>query len=232
MNKRNVNRIGQSMAGLFIAYAVIQFFQWLLVSAGAYLTGFQGNIQWAPFAIYATAGHWSPKQVFSLYLIPYLVFLLLWLLLRAKQKVVTGKPLFYHLMKAWLFMLLLIKVLFFPFWQIISKSGVYYPLAWMGMTKTQQTGIAAVLLVLFIIYSTGISQFFGSALDKKGKTFLRPAEIKQQLIFLWFVPFVLFSLILFCFAASRSPAYYLSGGVALVMLINLPVICRYKVIVR
>lgn len=231
--KKNLSRTGWSTAGLLAAFTSLQLLQWMLVSAGMYLSGFHGNIHWQPFTIQATAGHWTWQQVMFLYFIPYLTFLLLWLLFKARRKVMTDKPLFYHLFIAWLFLLLLVKVFFFPFWQVIYKSGIYYPLAWMGMTKTQQTGLAVFLLVLFIINAVGVSPLFGFALDKRGKTFLHPAEIRRQLFFLWLVPFVLFSLFLFCCAGTiMKPDAYLTGGIAVSLIINLPVISRYKVIVN
>jgi len=226
-------RILWSTAGLLAAFALLQLLQWMLVFAGMYLSGFHGNIHWGPFTVYATARQWTWQQVMFLYFIPYLAFLLLWLLFKAKRKVTTDKPLFYHLFVAWLFLMLLVRVFFFPFWQIIYKSGIYYPLAWMGITKTQQTGLAMFMLVLFVINAVGISPLFGSALDKKEKTFLRPAEIRRQLFFLWLVPIVLFSLFIFCCAGTiMKPDEYLIGGIALSLIINLSVISWYKVIVN
>ncbi len=232
-NKRSLYRIVRSIAALLAAFAVLQLLLWVFVSAGKYFSGFQGTIFWEPFALYAVAAKWTRQQVVFLYLIPYLAFFLLWLMMRTKRKVTTDKPLFFHLFMAWLFSLLLVKVFFFPFWQIINKNGIYYSLSWLGLTKAQQTGLAAVLLVMFILHVVDISQFFGSALDNRGKTFFRPAEIRRQLFFLWLVPFVMFTLLIFCCAGTRlQSAFYWTGGIAITLTINLSVIYRYKVIVR
>jgi hypothetical protein len=233
-NKQLFKRAALSTACLLSGFLFMQFLQWVFIFTGSYLSDFQGNIKWHDFIFYATAKQWNFKQVLSLFLLPDLVFFIMYLVLSIRKKRFVDKPVLFHLFYSWFYLLLTVRVLFLPLWQIVDKNGVYYALSWLRISRTEQLITGMVLMTVYLLTVFRISTMFSSGLMVQTKRFLNKKIILPQLIFLWLIPFLVFTLLLFFFSGNQIsfPNNYLIGGVAFILLVNIPVISNYKVIVN
>jgi hypothetical protein len=231
--KQKIRMVFVSTGSLLAAFALLQLTEWAFVNLCASLSGFRGDVVWHAFAFYARNNHGN-QQFVSLYLYPEMLFFLLFLALSLGKNTLTGKFRGFSIVYAWLFLIFLLKALFFPFWQILYKTGIYYAFSWLGFSWPMQYAIGFFLLGIFIYYGFKVSSLFSFGIHLGKRPFLKPKDILSQLIFIWLIPFLIFSLVLVFVAEGNftlSVIYWLAG-VAGTLLINVPVISWYQVIVK
>ena len=224
----------KSTVVLLIVFSLLQLIQWLSMLTGAYFSHFEGKIFWENFMFYGSSVKWYRKQVVLLYLLPYVVFLVLYFILFARKRAALNKSAYYHLFYGWGFGLMHVLVLFLPLWQILNKQGIYYAFSWLMLPYRDQVIVGLFLMIPFIYGILRISTAFSFVINTYKKSYLNRKDILNQLLYLWMLPFLILAAVIFIASGFQLvfPLNYFLAGVFLSLLLNLPVIINYKVIVK
>ncbi len=219
---------------LFAVFALMQIIHWLSMITGAYLSHFEGKIYWDKFMFYASSGKWYRRQIVLIYLLPYVVFLGIYFILFSKKRTALNKSNYYHLFYGWGYVLMHVLVMFLPLWQIINKKGIYYALAWLRLPYIDQIVLGVFLTILFLYGILRVSRIFSFLINSDDKIYLNRKEILNQIIFIWFLPFLILTSVIYVASGLQLvfPVNYFLAGVFLTLLLNIPVISGYKVIVK
>jgi len=235
MNGKQKIRMALISTGCLLAgYVLLQLTEWFFLTLGAFLSGFQGDIFWKAFVFYIQNNHWNQQQVVFLYLFPEILFFLLFLVFSFGKNHFTDKSPNFSLCYSWFFLLLLLKALFLPFWQIMGNSGIHYAFSWFRLSETAQGAIGFFLLGYSVFHVFRSSSMFSYALVTRENLFLKPKDIQPQLIFLWLIPFLIFFSIIYLVSKGHIeiPVICCLAGIGGALVINTPVISHYQVIAK
>jgi len=223
---------GKSTLSLLLAWAFIQILQGGLLATGAFLSNFTGHIEWHLFIFNITAQQWHLKQVISLFLFPEIILLII--LLPIRHNPTRNQPEILRLFLGWTFLLILVKALWLPLWEIMHHKGIYYALSWLWLSPIYQYILGVVFIVGFLLIIFRISAVFSRVLRIRPNQFLKSRDILPQLIYIWYLPFLILLSVIFLISGMQVlfPNNYLMGGVAFALLVNTPYISSYKVIVK
>ncbi len=224
----------QSSLALILAYAVFYFFQWAVVEVGASFSGFKGTIVWDMGSFSARADHWNGIQIIALYLVPEVFFLLVLLLFSFKPKFPvkwSKSVLFFY---GWFYVLLLVRVFFVPLREIVGKEGFYYALEWLYFYRWEQMLLVVIFIILLMVSMFNVSSVFSVGFIVSTGKFLKPKDILPQLLYVWYIPLSILTIIIFVFSALHflSSCITLLMGILFLMAVNTPVVVRYEVIVK
>ncbi len=232
--KQKIKIVLVSTGCLLAGVVLLQFTEWLFLILGAFVSGFQGHILWNDFVFYIQNNKWDQQQVVFLYLFPEILFFLLFLTFLVRKNHFKGKNRNFSIWNSWFFLLVMIKALFLPFWQIMKNRGIHYAFSWLGLSGTVQGDIGFFLLGLFFFYIFRMSSMFSYGLVIRENKFLKPRDILPQLFYIWLIPFLIFSLVIY-FISGRHLEFSIICclvGIAGTLLINIPVISNYQVIAK
>ena len=234
LSKQKFLLAGKSTLSLLLAWAFIWILQGGLLATGAFLSNFKGHIEWHSFIFNITAQQWHLKQVISLFLFPEVIFLLLIILLPIRHNSTRNIPEILRLFLGWTSLLVLVKALWMPLWEIIHHTGIYYALSWLWLSGIYQNLIGIVLMIGFLLTVFRISAVFSRVLRIRPNQFLKSRDLWFQLIYSWFIPFVVLFLFILVFSGMKLlfPNSCLLMGIAVALLLNAPYISSYKVIVK
>ncbi len=225
---------GKSTLSLLLAWAFIRILQGGLLATGAFLSNFKGHIEWHSFIFNITAQQWHLKQVISLFLFPEVIFLLLIILLPIRHNPTRNIPEILRLFLGWTFLLILVIALWLPLWEIMQHKGIYYALSWLWLSRIYQYLIGILLMIGFLLTIFRVSVIFSRVLRIRPNQFLKRRDLLFQLIYIWFIPFVVLSLLTLVLSGMKLlfPNICLLVGIAVALLLNTPYISSYKVIVK
>lgn len=167
-----------------------------------------------------------------IYLMPFMGYFLIYNFLSINRKFPVTLNLFIQLLQSWGFLLLLVFLFFMPLAEIINKQGIYYSLLWLHTNYTKQL-IFGVVLVIFGLYrSVNISQLFSTTLIVKPNKKLSVSYIIKQLIFIWYIPFIILAFIVMtlCNFNPGTEIVFLFSEVLMMLLINTVITLRYRII--
>jgi hypothetical protein len=232
--RENISLAVVSTMGLAAAYAVLQLFYGGILWVMAYLTDFRGEIIFQDLAFFPSSEVWTRSQVVALYLIPMLFFIVTYFAFYHVVKRSGKADFFRKLFYSWFYQLVAVQAFFVPFVEIVEKRGVYYALSWLGFSRVEQYFFAVVLMSLFLFRGFRFSVIFSFSLKLPEGKFLRPGAILFRLFFLWLIPVVFFTWMVFTLSGYQInyPANYLLAGIAFLLLLNLPVISNYDIVVK
>lgn len=223
-----------STISLVLVFLIIQSFQWGFVQLGAYISDFEGQIVWNDFGPVATSDSWNFQQVLWIYFFPFAGFLLFYILLDLFPRHPFKLANWILLTYAWTFLLVFLMVFFMPLMEIIQHKGIYYVLNWLSFSRLEQMLFGIILLLFSIFKLFRISELFSTSLIIPSFQLVEKKQITSQLLYLWFIPFFILSLIIFI-ASDLSipfPINYFLLGIVIVLFINTWVIRLYNVIVK
>ncbi len=223
----------KSTTGLVGALFILLVFQWVLKSLGAWISDFPGVLQWEGVNIKASSNAYQLKHVLWIYLFPYIGFVIAYFIISFKRRFPSMKPTWCHLIYAWTYSLLLISVFFLPLCEIVHRTGLYYALSWMYVNRLGQFLFGIVLILFFLVRIFRVSSVFSSNLSVDSGLFLKPAIIIKQVVFLWYIPYILLLVLVIIIA----PGFHLCNnclqlGIIFALIVNTPLIVNYKVIVK
>ena len=223
-----------STLSLLIVFFLIQLLQWFFVQLGAYISGFDGQIVWRAFTSVATSESWNFRQVIGMYFFPFVGFLLFYILLEMFQRHPRKMANWILLTYAWAFLLVLVMALFMPLMEIIKRQGIYHALNWLSFSRLEQLIFGVILAIFFIFKMFRISVLFSTSLQLPSFQFVEKRQITNQLLYLWFIPFVILAIIVFLFSdlSIPSPINYFLAGIVIALFVNTWVIRLYNVIVK
>jgi len=232
--KRYLKLALNSTINLIVAGIGLHMLLWISVSLGAYISGFDGQIVWKPFIYYARAIHWSRFQVMALYLFPYLVLLVVFILLSFKWIFFRNYSRATRYTYAWLFFFIILWIFFLPIWDVYNKHGFYYALSWFGFSRLEQYLFGLITFLGYLYYLFHLSLFFSLCLDVPVNKFLNKRQIVNQLVYIWYLPVIIFTLLIYVVSGMKVlyPVNYFLIGIFVTTLINLPYIIRYRVIIH
>ncbi len=223
----------QSAINLFAAFILILLIKWVLMMLGAWVSGFPGYIKWDNLNPVALSKTWNLKQVLAIYLFPYMGLVIIYVIVSLKRRVPLKIPNQLQLFYSWLYTLLLVAVFLVPIGELFNKNGIYYALSWLYFYRLEKTAFVFLLMVLFAIRVFRISPVFSSSLLVQPYSFIRRRAVIKQLPFLWYIPYLL----LFISVIVVSPGIplfndWLLSGLLITLLLNTPLIIKYKVIIK
>ncbi len=205
------------------------FYNWLLMKAGALISGFDGQIVLSGFYNYVICkGQWTYYNVYWIYLLPWFGWLLIYMLLSYNRKFPTKLPLFVQMMQGWMVAVVMINSFWMPLVDIITHTGIYHALQWMGISYILQITMGIVIALYFIYKQFVLSPLFSTTVNLPQMDIPRKS-IATQLTFVWYLPVVVVvMLFLFLFGVS-----FLSIGVAffVIVVFNSFLFFRYRVVV-
>ena len=223
-----------STVSLLLVFFLIQFFQWCFMQLGAYISDFEGQVIWNKFAITATSETWNFEQVMWIYLSPFAGFLVLYILLNLFPRHPLKMANWILLTYAWAFLLVLLMVFFMPITEIIQRQGIYHALNWLYFSRIEQAVVVIIVFFFLMFKLFSISALFSTSLKLPSFQMLEKKQIANQLLYLWYIPLFILSLIVFL-ASDLSipfPVNYFLSGIAITLFINIWVIRLYNVIVK
>lgn len=219
-----------SITSLFLAFILLWIMQYLLIQAGAILSGFQGQITFNGLVLSVISRSWLLRQVVSLYFFPYIAIVFIYLIFSTKRY--FGKSIWLHLFYGWVSALLLVHVFFLPVWNFINKEGLYYVLQWLNISDTVQLYLGSLGCLILLYNQFKLSQIFSSSLHLS-----TPIDTKVDFIkivfSIWFIP-IIFTLVLGYFYNINIMSVEIVIVILIVfimLLFNLPLIIKYKVII-
>ena len=232
--QRNWKLALNSTFNLIIAGTGLHLLLWVSVSFGAFVSGFEGHIVWKPFIYYARALHWSHFQVMAIYLFPYLVLLTVFVLLSFKWIYFRNYSRATRFTYAWLFFFIILWIFFLPMWDVYNKRGFYYALSWLGFSRLEQYLFGLLTFMGYLYYLFHLSLFFSLCLDVPTSKFLNKRQIINQLIYIWYLPVLIFILLIYVVSGMKIvyPVNYFLIGIFVTTLVNSPYISRYRVIIH
>jgi len=232
--KSHIKMLMLSSLSLILAYTGLLFIIYSLVSIASYITGFEGVISLDFFGVKANAQNWNIYQVLAIYLLPFLIFLSINSFLRKLHKFPKEYSNFTMLFYSWLYCLNLILLFFIPIWDVINKSGIYYALSWLNFTLLEQYFFGIIMMFIFLYKMFQISSVFSSALALDNSNFIQSKQIMSFLPFIWYIPVLIFSLLIFLLSPNpfNYPIIVIMGGLYFCIILNSFVIIRYRVIVK
>ncbi len=224
----------KSTLSLLLAWALLQLMEGALLEAGARLSGFNGQVVWHAFVFRVPVQQGDLKQIFFLSLFPWLVFVLWLILFPVRFNPAKNKHEFFRLLKAWIFLLVLVRVLWMPAWETVYRTGIYPAFHRFRFFGYGPYLTAIVLFLGFLMVVFRISALFAGSLPVRPGRFLKSGDIRPHLLYLWAVPFVVLLLLLVGVSGLKPGFFngYFLGGIAFALLVNTPYISSYKVIVR
>ncbi len=224
----------KSTLSLLLAWALLQLVEGALLQAGAWLSGFNGHMVWQDFAFRVPVQQRGFEQSFFLSLFPWLVFLLWALLFPVRFSPAKKKREFFRLLKGWIFLLVLVRALWIPLWEIIYQKGLYDAFERFHLFRNDEylIGIALFLGLLLAVFR--VSTLFAGSLPVPADRFLKSSDIRPHLLYLWAIPAIVFLILLIGISGLKTGFFngYLAGGIAVVLLVNIPYISNYNVIVK
>jgi hypothetical protein len=134
----------------------------------------------------------------------------------------------------WAYLLILVMVFFNPLLEIISHKGIYHPLNWLYVDRSIQLVIGIILWIFLIFRMFRIASYFSLNLIVPIDKHISSKQTTSQLIYLWLIPFLLFSFFIFITTnfTFLKPDLQLLSGILILLLINTWLIRRYQVIVN
>lgn len=223
----------RSTINLFAAFAFMLMLKWMLMTLGAWISDFPGIIKWDGIQIKAFSQTWDLKQVLGIYLFPYLGFGLFYLVFSTRRQVPIKLPSGMHLFYSWVYTLLIVAVFLVPICELFYRNGIYYALSWLYFNRFEKIIFTFVLLMLYMIRVSRISPVFSSSLSVQPYTFIKEKVLLKQLPFLWYGPYLLLFLSVIVISTSFSFSQNsLLTGLFFTLLINTPLIAKYKVIIK
>jgi len=223
----------KSLLSLIFAFAVVQLLQRGFISLGAYISDFNGQLLWRDFVFSASSDKWSLSQVLWIYLFPYIGFLVIYIVIFLRRSHPIKIPQRLLLVYGWAYMIILALVFFLPLWEILNRKGIYFALEWINFTSVEQVVLGILLMLFFIIRVFRFSSIFSTSLILPSNQFINPHQIIGQIPFLWYIPFLFFAVcvVLISGLMLTYPNNYLLGGIFIAIILNTPIITKYKVIV-
>lgn len=223
-----------SFINLLLASVALQISLWMLVTLGSLVTGFNGRIEWDILVFYAFSDNWTRLQVLGLYLFPYLALFSIFIALSFNGMKLKHMYLKFRLFYSWLLLLLIVWLFFLPFWEILYRHNIYFALDWLYFDRKEQYLFSLLTLIGYVYYLFRVSPPFSLCLDLPTYQFIKPDKIKPLLLYLWYIPFLISSLIIFIITGMTIlfPAYYVLAGIIITMFINTIYISGYRVIVE
>ena len=224
----------KSTVSLLLAWALLQLMEGVLLEVGAWLSGFNGHMAWNAFVFRVPAQQGDSKQVFFFFLFPWMVFVLWLILFPVRFSPAKKKREFFRLLKGWVFLLVLVRALWMPLWEIIYQRGLYYAFGQFYFFRNASSLIGIALFLGFLLAVFRVSTLFAGSLPVPAGRFLKSGDIRPHLLYLWAVPFVVLLLLLVGVSGLKPGFFngYFLGGIAFALLVNTPYISSYKVIVR
>ena len=223
----------KSTTSLAFAFVLLLVMEWGLKSFGAWFSDFPGIVKWDGIQIMALAQTWNLKQVLGIYLFPYVGFVLIYLIISIKRRVPLKLPSGIHLVYGWFYTLLIVIVFLVPVCELFYRRGIYYALSWLYFNRFEKILFIFVLLMLYTVRVFRISPVFSSSLVVKPYTFIKGSNLFKQLIFLWYIPYLLLfiSVIVISTQFSFRDNCFLVA-LLITLLVNTPLIAKYKVIIK
>ena len=223
-----------STISLLPLFVLIQFLQWCFMQLGAYISDFEGQVIWNKFTIVATSETWNFEQVMWIYLSSFAGFLVLYIFLNLFPKQPFKMANWIMLNYAWAFLLVLLMVFFMPIIEIIHRQGIYHALNWLSFSRHEQAFVVIVLFFFLIYKLFRISTLFSTSLKLPSFQMLEKKQIGNQLLYLWYLPFLILSLMVFTVSGFSIPfpVNYFLVGIATILFINSWIIRLYNVIVK
>jgi len=242
-NMQKLRMITVSTLSLIVVFLAILIVQWALMHLGAYMSGFEGQIVFKFLSSTANAESWKRTQVMWIFLGPYLGLVVLYFIIRWQRNYPVKLPPWLQLIQSWSYFIILLFVFFMPLVDIIYKQGLYHALNWLHISRLLQFVFGIAMWLIFIYKAFHVSALFSTSLQLPSpKTnndwrtnFSRDSkQILIQLLFLWYLPFVLLTIMVYIlsgFTLSVGSLYFLTG-MLYILLINTWFIQRYNVIVK
>ena len=242
-NMQKLRMITVSTLSLIVVFLVIIFTQWALIQLGAYMNGFEGQIVFKFLSSTGSAESWKRTQVMWIFLGPYLGLVVLYFILRWQRNYPVKLPPWLQLIQSWSYFIILLFVFFMPLVDIIYKQGLYHALNWLHISRLLQFVFGIAMWLIFIYKAFHVSVLFSTSLQLPSPkinndwrtNFSRDSkQILIQLLFLWYIPVVILSILIYILSAfTLSPIYlYFFSGMLFLLLINTWIIQRYNVIVK
>jgi hypothetical protein len=223
----------RSTLNLLAAFVFILLLNWLLTTMGAWLSDFPGVIKLDGIQVKAMSKIWNLKQVLGIYLFPYLGFVFIYLVFATKRQVPVKLPSPLHLFFSWVYTLLIVVVFLVPICEMFNRNGIYYALSWLHFNRFEKILFAVVLLMLYIIRVFRISPVFSSSLIIPPYTFIKGRPVHGQISLLWYIPYLLLFLSVMVISTHFSFSQNcLLTGLFFTLLLNTPLIIKYKVIIK
>lgn len=232
--KINTKLTIQSAISLIAVYFMLLTFQWTIMLLGAWVSGFEGQISFETMSPIASAELWTKQQVFWIYFMPYIGLIGLYLIIRWQRRYPISIPAWIQLLQSWTYLLILLFVFFIPLVDIINKQGLYHALNWLHISRLIQFLFGVALLMIFVYKAFHVVVLFSTSLQLSSKIITQPKQILHQLPFLWYLPVVFLTIIIYLlsnFTLSANSLYFLSGMLFL-LFVNTWYIQRYNVIVK
>jgi len=232
-----------SSVSLIITFLIIIIFYWALMHIGAYISNLDGQVLFKFLLPTASAESWNKTQVMWIYLVPYLVLVILYISLKWHRNYPVTLPSWLQLIQNWTYLLIMLFVFFMPLVDIINKQGLYHALNWLHINRLIQFAFGVAMWLIFIYKAFHVSVLFSTSLqlpspktnnDWRANFSRDPKQILIQLLFLWYIPVVVLSILIYILSAfTLSPIYlYFFSGMLFLLLINTWIIQRYNVIVK
>lgn len=224
----------QSSLWLLVAFATLFIFRWALLQFGVYVSDFEGHLELKGLEFIISSDTWNWMQVLWIYLFPYIGLLFVYVAISKHRKYPSKYPTWLLLLHSWTYLLTLVLVFFNPLLEIIYREGLYHALNWLHINRTFQLIFGIVLWIYLIFRMFRIASLFSVYLFIPSTKLTTPKQITPQLIYLWYIPFLILSLFILLvsnFIFLRSGIYLLSGMLVL-LLVNTWLIRRYNVIVK
>ncbi len=223
----------RSTINLLAAFVFMLLLNWMFTKMGAWFSGFPGVIEWDGLQIKAMSQTWNLKQVLGIYLLPYFGFVLIYLVFSIKRQVPIKLLPPIHLFFSWVYTLLIVAVFLVPVCELFYRNGIYYALSWLYFNRFEKILFVFVLLMLYMIRVFRISPVFSSSLNIQPYTFITGSLILKQLPFLWYIPYLLLFLSVIVISSPFSlHENCLLTGLLFTLLVNTPLIAKYKVIIK
>jgi hypothetical protein len=225
-----------STLALLTALLLVALANYGAVNLFARLATFNGVINWSLIAPHALADKWTMSQVTAIYLYPYVLFVALWLFFSRRVSHPVNLPNFILLLRNWIWLILAAIVCVFPLHDIWLKTGLFYPLNWLFIPTSLQWVFAVAMSILFFFKLFRVSAMFSVNLipPDGSPTGYHRKGIIHSLYFLWLIPWAISLTFIYSISGNHTgtETHTLFLSILIAFLINLPLITRYKVIVK
>ena len=226
--------IFRSILFLVFTFATMVMLQWVSMHIGADISGFDGSIVLEGLTPIAASEIWTRSQVLWIYLMPYGVFVVIFILVAWQRRYPTELRPWLQLLQSWSYVVLLLTVFFMPLWEILNQYGIYHALNWLPIDRAIQLIFGIIMWIILFTRVLHISVLFSTSLQIPSSKVINPKQIMIQLPFLWYIPLIILISIIYLLSNFTIPfiyQYFLSG-MAIILFVNTWLISRYTVIVK